>query len=66
MEYVREYLRKYLSADEETRKASKKHWLEVLSAYYADGDLDGFSTKMVAVIALADYMIEQQKETKNG
>ena len=54
MEYAREYLRKYLSADEKTRKASKKHWVNVFTRELCSGKDYTLSASILAVITIAE------------
>lgn len=54
MEYTREYLRKYLSADEETRKASKKHWTDIFTRELYSGKDYTLSASILAVITIAE------------
>lgn len=54
MEYAREYLRKYLSADEETRKASKDHWVNVFTRELYSGKDYTLSASILAVISIAE------------
>ena len=61
MEYTREYLRKYLSADEETRKASKDHWVNVFTRELDSGKDYTLSASILAVIAI----IEEGKANGN-
>lgn len=61
MEYAREYLRKYLSADEETRKASQKHWADIFTRELYSGKDYTLSASILAVIAI----IEEGKTNGN-
>lgn len=61
MEYAREYLRKYLSADEKTRKASKDHWVNVFTRELYSGKDYTLSASILAVIAI----IEEGKANGN-
>ena len=61
MEYAREYSRKYLSADEETRKASKDHWVNVFTRELYSGKDYTLSASILAVIAI----IEEGKANGN-
>lgn len=54
MEYAREYLRKYLSADEETRKASKDHWINVFTHELYTGKDYTLSASILAVITIIE------------
>lgn len=54
MEYTREYLRKYLSADEKTRKASKDHWVNVFTRELYSGKDYTLSASMLAVISIVE------------
>lgn len=54
MEYAREYLRKYLSADEETRKASKDHWVNVFTRELYSGKDYTLSASILAVITIIE------------
>lgn len=57
MEYAKKYLSLYLAASDETRKASKAHWLKIFAAEYAAGDVDGLAGQILAVMSLADDLI---------
>lgn len=59
MEYTKTYFLRYLSASEKTRKESKKHWLDVFAREFADGKDYTLSASILAVIALADDMLER-------
>lgn len=64
MEYSKTYFLRYLSANEETRKASKDHWLRIHAAHIVNGDMDSdtycLSASILAAIAVADDLIEKQ------
>lgn len=62
MEYAREYLRKYLSADEEMRKASKDHWVNVFTRELYTGKDYTLSASILAVITI----VEEGKANGNG
>lgn len=57
MEYSKTYFLRYLSANEEVRKASKDHWLNVFTREFSDGQDYALSASILAVIALADDVI---------
>ena len=54
MEYTREYLRKYLSADEEMRKACKDHWVNVFTRELYTGKDYTLSASILAVITIVE------------
>lgn len=64
MEYSKTYFLRYLSANEEVRKASKEHWLRIHAAHIVNGDTEsgtyGLSASILAAIAVADDLIEKQ------
>ncbi len=64
MEYSKTYFLRYLSANEEVRKASKNHWLQIHAAHIANGDTESetysLSASILAAIAVADDLIEKQ------
>ena len=62
MEYAREYLLKYLSADEEMRKASKDHWVNVFTRELYTGKDYTLSASILAVITI----VEEGKANGNG
>lgn len=62
MEYTREYMRKYLSADEKMRKASKDHWINVFTRELYSGKDYTLSASILAVITI----IEEGKANGNG
>lgn len=59
MEYNRHYLKLYLSAKEETRQASKKHWLKIYETNFKNGIIDSLSASVLATIALAEKILEE-------
>lgn len=58
MEYTKTYFLRYLSADDETRKKSKSHWLNVFTREFSDGQDYALSASILAAIALADDVIK--------
>ena len=64
MEYSKTYFLRYLSANEEVRKASKDHWLRIHAAQIVNGDMDSdtysLSASILAAIAFADDLIAKQ------
>ena len=64
MEYTKTYFLRYLSANEEVRKASKDHWLRIHAAHIVNGDMDSdtynLSASILAAIAVADDLIAKQ------
>lgn len=54
---------RYIESDEETRKASKAHWLKCHAENLASDrfDLWTFSAKILASFALAEMILEEQK-----
>ena len=66
MEYSKTYFLRYLSANEEVRKASKDHWLRIHAAHIVNGDMDSdtysLSASILAAIAVADDLIAKQLE----
>ena len=64
MEYSKTYFLRYLSANEEVRKASKDHWLRIHAAHIVSGDMDSdtyrLSASILAAIAVADDLIAKQ------
>lgn len=61
MEYSKTYFLRYLSANEETRKASKNHWLNVFAREFASNQDTSLSASILAAIMLADDAIESGK-----
>lgn len=64
MEYTKTYFLRYLSANEEVRKASKDHWLRIHTAHIVSGDTESgtysLSASILAAIAVADDLIAKQ------
>lgn len=64
MEYSKTYFLRYLAADEQSRKASKNHWLKIHSASVLNGDCESdtfrLSASILAAISVADDMIEKK------
>ena len=64
MEYTKTYFLRYLSSNEEVRKASKDHWLRIHAAHIASGDTESdtysLSASILAAIAVADDLLEKQ------
>lgn len=58
MEYTKTYFLRYLSANEETRKESKNHWLNIFTREFSNGQDYSLSASILAAIALADDVIE--------
>ena len=57
MEYAKTYFLRYLSANEETRKESKNHWLNIFTREFSEGQDYSLSASILAVISLADDVI---------
>ncbi len=57
MNYARTYFLRYLAANEETRKESKNHWLNIFTREFSDGKDYSLSASILAVISLADDVI---------
>ena len=57
MEYTKTYFLRYLSANEETRKESKNHWLNIFTREFSDRQDYSLSASILAAIALADDVI---------
>ena len=61
MNYYKDYFLRYISANKETREASRHHWLKCHAENVLSGreDLIIFSAKILASISLADDMLEK-------
>ena len=57
MEYAKTYFLRYLAANEETRKESKNHWLNIFTREFSDGQDYSLSSSILAAISLADDVI---------
>ena len=57
MEYAKAYFLRYFSANEETRKKSKNHWLNIFTREFSDGQDYSLSASILAAITLADDVI---------
>ena len=57
MEYAKTYFQRYLAANEEARKESKNHWLNIFTREFSDGQDYSLSASILAAIALADDVI---------
>ena len=61
MEYSKIYFARYLASNPKTRKESKAHWIRIFFDSFANGEIDELAAAILAVIAIADNMIETGK-----
>jgi len=62
MEYSKTYFLRYLAANKETRKASKKHWLSVFTREFTENADYSLSASILAVISVADNIIASKEQ----